>query len=166
MRAASPGVSLPSLHIPLPFVCLREIHFVRNFSPVKLRIFQEKCARFTHKISIISEFRFQSSVEPRNLAARYAQNNPANISKKFSNNRPIVQQPFAKTFQGFGPNVPRFGAKPWKDLWVWSYSSLPCRNHFGLIESFLKGFRRLSSRVSQSMFDTAFIFLNCKLKKL
>ena len=195
-RRISPFFLFPASFL-LPVICL----FCCNFCPIKFGIFQEKCTRFTHEISIISEFRFQRSAVPQNLAAQCMPDTSTNISKKFSNNCMKVQEQSGDCSATFRENLPRFQAKRFKawgetlggflcanggipqkyrsrfrirsfsyDIKGWRFHGygriLPCLVATTLASLNLssKDFRRLSSRVSQSMFDTAFIFLNCKSK--
>ena len=85
--------------------------------PAKSRIFQEKCAHFTYKICDFMEQNPNASRRAAKPCGSMRTNTSTNFLKKFSNNRPMVQRPFAKTFQGLGPNVPRFGAQPWEDFY-------------------------------------------------
>ena len=94
-----------------PFCFPPRCPFRQKLFPVKFGIFQEKCARFTHKISMISEFRFQRSAVPQNLAAQCMPDTSTNISKKFSNNCMKVQEQSGDCSATFRENLPRFQAK-------------------------------------------------------
>ena len=94
-----------------PFCFPPRCPFRQKLFPVKFGIFQEKCARFTHKISMISEFRFQRSAVPQNLAAQCMPDTSTNFLKKFSNNCMKVQQQSGDCSATFRENLPRFQAK-------------------------------------------------------
>ena len=137
-RRISPFCLFPCLFFPLARCPL-----CREFFPIKFVVFQEKCAHLAHKISIISEFRFQRSAAPQNLAAQCMPDTSTNISKKFSNNCMKVQQQSGDCSATFRENLPRFQAKRSK-VWGETLGGFLCANG-GRVDKGDKAFDAMAS---------------------